>query len=236
MMNKGIEKHSNYIATTNAEQDKDMGINNQINGNNKMKENEELKNNNIIDVDNEDNQKEILQKLKEIYEFYCEKKKNIDKNSSSFLISLPELCREYEINFRRILLGLLNNLPGEGVGYRTVCKIIIYKLLLIITSDTQNDICLNMNYKENKELGFLINISNSLYANLVQIFINDFNYDFLRYKAYQTIVFNDIKILKLLCEEHNNFFKEKILIFMNYNFSKYPECKMMSTILCTIII
>ena len=229
MMNKGKEKHSNYIVTTNAEQDKDMGNNGQINTNNKLKEKEEVKNNDVIDVDNEDHQKEIVQKMNEIYEFYCEKKKNIDKNSSSFLVSLPELCREYEINFRRILLGLLVNLPGEGVGYRTVSKIILYKLLLIITSETQIDICLNMNYKESKELGFLINISNSLYINLVQIFINDFNYDFLRYKAYQTIVFNDIKILKLLCEEHNHFFKEKILIFMNYNFSKYPECKMMST-------
>jgi hypothetical protein len=115
MLNKGKEKHSNYIVTTNAEQDKDMGNNGQINTNNKLKEKEEVKNNDVIDVDNEDHQKEIVQKMNEIYEFYCEKKKNIDKNSSSFLVSLPELCREYEINFRRILLGLLVNLPGEGV-------------------------------------------------------------------------------------------------------------------------
>ena len=143
---------------------------------------------------------------------------------------MNELCREYELNFRRILLGVLNNLPGEGTGYRTISRIILYKLLVITTSETQNDICLNLNYKENKELGFLINISNSLYINLVQFFVNDFNYDFLRFKAYQTVIFNDIKILKLLCERHNGYFKEKILLFMNYNFSKYPECKMMSTI------
>ena len=36
-------------------------------------------------------------------------------------------------------------------------------------------------------------------------------------------------ILKYLCVEHNDLFKEKILVFLNYNFSKYPECKMMST-------
>ena len=66
-MNKGKEKHSNYIVTTNAEQDKDMGNNGQINTNNKLKEKEEVKNNDVIDVDNKKKQKEIVQKMNEIY-------------------------------------------------------------------------------------------------------------------------------------------------------------------------
>ena len=230
MMSKGKDKHSNYLLSTIVELDKEMNTAGQpINSNTKLREIENIKNSETIDINNEEKQKEITEKIKEIFECYCEKKKNINEKNSSFLISLPELCREYELNFRRILLGVLINLPGEGTGFKTVSKIILYKLLVISASDTQNDICLNLNYKENKELGFLINLSNSIYIHLVQFFINDFNYDFLRYKAYQIVIFNDIKILKLLCEGHNSYFKEKILLFMNYNFSKYPECKMMST-------
>ena len=231
MMNKGKEKHSNYLMSTIIEPlDKEMMTMGQAtNTNMKFKEKDIKNNNEFIDIDNEDRRREISEKIKEIFELYCEKKKNISEKNSSFLNSLPELCREYELNFRRILLGVLNNLPGEGIGYKTVSKIILYKLLVITTSDTQNDICLNLNFKETKELGFLINISNSLYINLVQFFINDFNYDFSRFRGYQIVIFNDIKILKLLCERHNNYFKETILLFMNYSFSKYPECKMMST-------
>ena len=230
MMSKGKEKHSNYLMSTVVElPDKEMMTMGQPTNTNIRFKEIDIKNTEFIDMNDEEKRKEISERIKKILEFYCEKKKNISEKNSSFLISLPELCREYELNFRRILLGVLNNLPGEGVGYKTVSKIILYKLLVITTSDTQNDIYLNLNYKENKELGFLINISNSLYINLVQFFINDFNYDFSRFKSYQTVIFNDIKILKLLCERHNNFFKEAILLFMNYNFSKYPECKMMST-------
>ena len=228
-LNKGKDtNHSNYLMSTVVEPD--ISPNAQTTHYNiKTNDNDNVKIMDYIDLNNEEKQKQLVEKIKNIYEFYCEEKRNINENNSSFLISLPELCREYELNFRRILLGVLINLPGEGVNYKTVSRIILYKLLVITTSETQNDICLNMNFRENKELGFLINISNSLYINLVQCFINDFNYDFLRFKSYQTVIFNDIKILKLLCEQHNNFFKEKLLMFMNYNFSKYPECKMTST-------
>ena len=99
-----------------------------------------------------------------------------------------------------------------------MCKIILYKLLVITTTETHNDINLNMNLKDNKELGFLVNLCNSLYINLIQYFINDFNYDFSKYKIQQKAIFNDIIILKYLCVEHNNLFKEKIMVFLNYSF------------------
>ena len=232
LMRKGISTkardnyNNNY--NTGGEPEKDQQLNQGINTNAKMKETENIKNEGMF-IHTEEKQKEIIERHNQIYEYYCNKKTNINEKNSSFLICLPELSREYEINFRRILLGLLINLPNEGDGYKNMCKIILYKLLVITTSETQNDICLNMNLKDNKELGFLMNISNSLYINLIQYFINDFNYDFTRYKIQQKCIFNDIIILKYLCVEHNNLFKEKILVFLNYSFSKYPECKMMST-------
>ena len=228
VISKGKET-INRTNTTGGETEKEAIINQGINTSAKLKETEMIKMENNANTNNQENHQEITDKHKSIYEYYCDKKRNINEKNSSFLISLPELNREYEINFRRILLGLLINLPGEGEGYRNMCKIILYKLLSITTTETQNDIYLNMNLKDNKELGFLINISNSLYINLIQYFINDFNYDFSRYKILQKAIFNDIIILKYLCVEHNNLFKEKILVFLNYSFSKYPECKMMST-------
>ena len=234
LMRKGIvskgKESLTYNNITGGEIEKEAQITQGINNpNNKLKETENIKMEDVINIDNEERQQEIIYKFKNIYEYYCDKKRNINEKNSSFLISLPELSREYEINFRRILLGLLINLPAEGEGYKYMCKIILYKLLVITTVETQNDIGLNMNLRDNKELGFLINLSNSLYVNLIQYFINDFNYDFSRYKIKQKSIFNDIIILKYLCVEHNNLFKEKILVFLNYSFSKYPECKMMST-------
>ena len=225
--NKGKENMNNYNSVTGGDVEKDAQINQGVNTNMKMKETENIKMD--IKIDSEEKYKEIIEKHKNIYEYYCNKKRNINEKNSSFLISLPELNREYEINFRRLLLGLLINLPGEGEGYKNMCKIILYKLLVITTTETHTDINLNMNLKDNKELGFIVNISNSLYINLIQFFINDFNYDFSKYKILQKAIFCDIIILKYLCVEHNNLFKEKIMVFLNYSFNKYPECKMMST-------
>ena len=223
--NKGKDP-MNYSSVTGPDE-KDAQNNQGVSTNMKLKETENVKMD--IKLDSEEKYKEILEKHKNIYEYYCNKKRNINEKNSSFLISLPELNREYEINFRRLLLGLLINLPGEGEGYKNMCKIILYKLLVITTTETHNDINLNMNLKDNKELGFLVNLCNSLYINLIQYFINDFNYDFSKYKIQQKAIFNDIIILKYLCVEHNNLFKEKIMVFLNYSFNKYPECKMMST-------
>ena len=222
---KGKDNYNNNNYVTGADTEKEP----QINTNIKLRETETIKLDEHNIINNEETLQEINEKHKNIYECYYNKKSNIDEKNSSFLVSLSELSREYEINFRRILLGLLINLPNEGEGYKNMCKTILYKLLVITTTETQNDIILNMNLKDTKELGFLVNISNSVYINLIQIFINDFNYDFTRYKLLQKEIFNDMIILKYLCVEHNDLFKEKILVFLNYNFSKYPECKMMST-------
>ena len=229
LLNKGRETHNNYTSITGGDIEFNPAMNQSIITNMRLKETENVKNEYHIDINDEERHQELIQKYNDIFVYYCDKKKNLNEKNSSFLISLPELSREYEINFRRILLGLLINLPGEDAGYKATCKTILYKLLVISTIDTHADIGLNMNLKDNKELGFLVNISNSLYANLIQYFINDFNYDFTRYKIYQKDIFSDIIILKYLCVEHNFIFKERILAFLNYSFSKYPECRMMAT-------
>ena len=176
--------------------------------------------------ENEEIKNIINNKIKKVFNFYFQEKCNTNINNSSLLISLPELCAEYEVNFRKMLLCILINLPGEGIEYDQVTKIILYKILLLTTSETQNDIIDNMGGKDVKECGFLINLCNEMYFNIIKFFIDDFNFDFKRYKSIQTKIFCIAKILKLLCEEHNNFFQEKLSITINYYFYRLEECVM----------
>ena len=183
-----------------------------------------------VEVENgEEDMKNIEQKIEKIYDYYSKEKINIDKENSSMIISLAELCPEYEITFRKMLLTILVNLPGEQREYRLISRLILYKLLLMTTEDTQNDISTLIGNKDKDDLGFLSNLVNRLYDNLVKCFIDDFNHDFLNFKELHIEIFTVNKILKYLCEDHNNYFQEKVLCNIEYPFIKISECKMMST-------
>ncbi len=176
--------------------------------------------------DNEEQINILKDKIKTIFDFYIQEKCNPNINISSLLISLPELCAEYEVNFRKMLLCILINLPGEGIEYDLISKIFLYKLLSLTTTETQSDIIDIMGGKDIKESGFIINLCNSLYFNLVKFFLDDFNYDFVKFKTLQINIFVVTRILKLLCEEHNNFFQDKLSCSINSYFFKLDECAM----------
>ena len=55
------------------------------------------------------------------------------------------------------------------------CYLILYKLLLVETEETQNDIMANLGGKNSKELGFINNLSNQFYCLIIKLFIGDFN-------------------------------------------------------------
>ena len=185
----------------------------------------------VLIGDTEDEKREYLnKKFKTIIEFYCNEKINIKEENSSLLGSLPELCAEYEVNFRKMLLCILVNLPGEGGEYESVCFIILYKIFLLSTSESQNDLIDNMGGRSVKDLGFLINLSNAMYKSIIKYFIDDFNIDFVRYKYLDYRIFCIAKILKLLCEEHNSFFQEKLLCSLEYFFLRFEDCQMTSTV------
>ena len=186
-------------------------------------------NNELLDEEEIMNQNRIAQKLTKIYDYYSQGKINIDKDNSSLIISLAELCPEYEINFRKMLLTILSNLSSEAVEYSLIARLVVYKLLVLTTEDTQNDISSLIGCKDKEELGFLSNYSNRLYDNIVKLFLDDFNLDFMNFRETHTQIFTINKIMKYLCEEHNNYFQEKILCQMEYSFIKITECKMMST-------
>ena len=177
----------------------------------------------------EEEKKAIEHKIEKIYDFYCQEKVNIHEENSSLVISLAELCPEYEITFRKMLLTILVNLSGEGTEYCLIARLILYKLLKMTTDETQNEITALLGNKEKEDLGFLSNLINKLYDNIIQCFIKDFNFDFINFKEVHIQIFSINKILKYLCEDHNNYFQEKILCYLGYPFIKLADCKMMST-------
>ena len=179
------------------------------------------------EIENNEEQKNNLKnKIKKVFDFYCQEKTNANTVNSSLLISLPELCAEYEVNYRKMLLCILINLPGEGVEYDLLSKIFLYKILLLSTTETQNDLIDIMGGRDVKESGFLINLCNSIYGYIIKFFLDDFNLDFLRYKSIQVNIFSIARILKLLCDEHNNFFQEKLSCSIMYYFNRLEECTM----------
>ena len=171
----------------------------------------------------------IKNKIKKVFEFYYNEKNKLKVNNSSLLSSLSELCSEYEVNYRKLLLCLIINVPVELYESSLIYKIIFYKLLFLTPNDTQSDIVDLMGKKNEKEPGFLVNYCNSLYINIIKVFIDDFNLDFLRYKINHINIFCISRILKLLCESHNSFFQEKLTNSINFYFTKLEECLMSIT-------
>ena len=64
-----------------------------------------------------------MQKIQIIYNYYIKQKLELDKNNSSFAISLAELCPEYEIFFRKMILTIISNIPGEGIEYSLIARL-----------------------------------------------------------------------------------------------------------------
>ena len=182
-------------------------------------------NNSDININN-DKIIKLRNKIKKLFDFYCSEKRKLKTNNSSLLISSHERCSEYEVNYRKLLLCLIINVPSELNEYDYIYKTCFYKLLILNSLDTQSDIIDLMGTKDEKEPGFLLNYCNDLYINIIKTFIDDFNLDFIRYKKIHINIFFYCKILKLLCESHNIFFQEKLTNSIIYYFEKLDECPM----------
>ena len=46
----------------------------------------------------------LLTRINNVFNFYCKEKSNVNTENSSLLVSLSELCAEYEVNFRKMIL------------------------------------------------------------------------------------------------------------------------------------
>ena len=224
----------------NEKKDEENNDNNNNDNNNKEENNDNNNNNNQNNLVNSitnglnqikkilvpqieaKNPNEILEnKINELFNNYSTTKLLIGENKNALLISLYEVCSELEVNFRKIFLCIIVSLSYQNENYSESLYLMLYKLLTFQTSETQNDIIENLGGKNTVDLGFLIPLSRKLYKKLIKIFINDFNIDYEHHQEFTFFSFNIVKIFKLLCEEHNNFFQEKILLNIDYHYSKW---------------
>ena len=230
---KGINKMNNYMLSKIDDKKMKTPKLTSFSGNKSNISNKDSQKKNSLDPtkngQEEDKTLIIRQRAEKIYDFYLDQKIHINKDNSSFVISLAELCPEYEINFRKMILTIISNIPGEEVEYSLISRLLLYKLLLMTTEDTQNDIITLIGKKERDDIGFISNLCNRLYDIMIKFFIDDFNHDFINFKETHIEIYSINKILKYLCEEHNNYFQEIILCYLEYSFTKFSDCKMMST-------
>ena len=214
--------------------DKNNEINNeQIQNNNNNNNNINHNNNNNIYENNNNCTKydkdSINKKIDLIFEFYKKKKNLLDLENSCLFLSLPEICAEYESSFRKLFICVLSNLSNDEEEYQEESFMILYKLLSLETTDTQNDIIYALGGKKTKNIGFLHKIQNYTYSNFVKLFICDFSLEFEHFQQMHISIYNNLKILQYLCEQHNNFFQEKILRNLIYQFSIMNDCKLFRT-------
>ena len=172
------------------------------------------------------NLSEIKKRNIRLYILYKNCKKIIsNENNSSLLSILPEICLEHETNYRNLLITFLINICINSNLYNeyTIKSFsLLYKLLCLQTSETQNNLInlIGGNDADENDLGFLTQFGQHLFKSTILLFIELFNPpDKLLDKNYSSS-FLLIKIFKYLCEEHNNFFQCRLIKSLQY---KYEE-------------
>jgi hypothetical protein len=145
---------------------------------------------------------------------------------SSLMNNLPEICLEEEKSYGNLLLRfLIFSISNEDCRKQLIMttNTILFKLLICKTSEIQAEI---LNILANPETGdynidFLQSLAMILFRKLVQIFIANFNYNHIDnlFNSDYYIALNIIKILKYLCEEHNQLFQGFMINRMSFYFS-----------------
>ena len=174
--------------------------------------------------------KSLNEKQKKIVRLYmiyslCKKHYSINENNSSFFSILPELCLEYETNFRYLLISFLVN---NGIKSETFYEKLnlafplLYKLLNLQTSETQATLInlIGGNDTDSSDLGFMNEFSQYLFKKIILLFIESFNAPDKLFDINYVFSYLLIKIFKFLCEEHNNFFQCRLIKTLNYDYTQ----------------
>ena len=173
------------------------------------------------------NNTQINEILYKIYLLYKNNKNTMtDENNSSLFNILPEICIEYETNYRNLLIfilisnGLKLNVNNTLHAYSISLYFLLYKLLSLQTSKTQSEIInlLGGQGNDNYNLGFMLNYSQHLIKRIILSFIDIFNPKDKFYNDNYIYCINLVKIFKFLCEEHNNFFQMRLIKVLDYKY------------------
>ena len=174
--------------------------------------------------------KAMNEKQKRIIRLYmiyslCKKYYSTNENNSSLFSILPELCLEYETNFRTLLITFLvnNGIKSEMFDNKlNLAFPLLYKLLNLQTSETQATLInlIGGNDTDTSELGFMSEFSRYLFKKIILLFIELFNPPDKLFDINYVFSFLLIKIFKFLCEEHNNFFQCRLIKTLNYGYNQ----------------
>ena len=184
-------------------------------------------------IENEENDlipsyKYLNEKQKKIIRLYmiynlCKKYYLSNENNSSLFSILPELCLEYETNFRNLLITFLVNNGIKNEQFYDQLNLafpLLYKLLNLQTGETQNTLInlIGGNNTDSSNLGFMSEFSQYLFKRITLLFIELFNVPDKLFDVNYVFSFLLIKIFKFLCEEHNNFFQCRLIKILYYNY------------------
>ena len=178
---------------------------------------------------NSNNSQDTNEKLYKIYLLYKNNKNFFEENNSSLFSILPEICIEYETNFRNLLIFTLisisvnPSLNTEDYSLSSLFYFLLFKLLSLQTSKTQSEIMSLLggngtNNNNENNLGFMATYSNNLLKRIILIFIEEFNPKDKYYDENYMFAIILIKIFKFLCEEHNNYFQGKLIKILSYQY------------------
>ena len=178
--------------------------------------------------------KALNEKQKKIIRLYmiynlCKKYYSTNENNSSLFSILPELCLEYETNFRTLLITFLVNNGIKNEMFENKLNLafpLLYKLLYLQTSETQATLInlIGGNDTDTSDLGFMNEFSQYLFKKVILLFIELFNPPDKLFDINYVYSFLLIKIFKFLCEEHNNFFQCRLIKTLTYDY--YEEIPM----------
>ena len=164
---------------------------------------------------NIDQKSEIERRLIRIYFLYKLGKVSLNNENNSCIFScLAEICLEFETNFRNLFVEILiyNGMKkGKNYQFSKISFYLLFKLLSLQTTETQEDIINLLGGLDSEDLSFMNSYKNELFKRLILLFIEFINpYDKLVSLNY-ILSYNLIKIFKNLCEEHNNFFQGHLI-------------------------
>jgi hypothetical protein len=138
--------------------------------------------------------------------------------------NLSEICLEEEKTYGNLLLRFLIFSVHDSQKESIISSnTILFKLLMYRTSEIQAEllnILQDQNSKEYK-IDYLKSLAMILFGKLIQVFIANFNYNYIDniFNRDYYIALSIIKILKYMCEEHNQAFQGFMINQLSFHFN-----------------
>ena len=137
----------------------------------------------------------------------------IDFDECSAKKNLHEIHYQFEVNYRNLLFQFLLHRSGDYFNeiYFSDNYNLILRLLQYDTGESQKELK-TLSQQENVLVNLEL-ISDTFFLNLISLILDSYNPSSSVSKSEDyKVAYSFIKILKYLCEEHNNYFQKKILL------------------------